>query len=812
MTADDTSALTPGYRQPGDDIVALVDAPDPPLLIRSPDGARMLHLRYTAMPSLRTVARPYHALAGQRLNPDGTRRRLYDMLSVALQRVEDGALTELALPANIGQLAGFDWSPDSRYIALTAATGAGLEVWLIDAHAATLRKLSDTLRVSDATSSALTWSSDSRALYVRAIPADRGAPPAPPVVPPAPLIQAASGRKAQNRTYQELLITDHDEALFVHFATVQLMRMDLQGVAAPLGTPDLHTTVIPSPDDSHLLIKTLRAPHSRQVPLSMFAHRIDVRRADGALVRRIVDRDADEELPIQGVATGPRSVRWHQQKPATLLWLEALDGGDPNTKAEHRDRLMALAAPFEQDPQESLRTQHRFQGLGWLTLPDQAFVSEYDRDRRWTTTRLHSFAQLRADAGRVIFDRSAQDRYNDPGSPIYTARPDGTWAIEVVNDGEHIHLAGSGASPQGDKPFLDLMELATLQTTRVMSSPEGGYQTFEGFGPGPHGARGIIARRESQDAPPNTFFLPAGGGPEVKLTDERDPHPQLSGLERRLLTYKRADGVPLSGMLYLPPGYQPGQKLPLVVWAYPLEYNDAATAGQVRLTPTRFTRISGTSPLMFLLRGYAVLDRAAMPVVGDPKTMNDTFIPQIVGSAQAAIDAVVAEGVADPTRVAVGGHSYGAFMVANLLAHSRIFRAGIGRSGAYNRTLTPFGFQGERRTLWEAAQTYAMMSPLMHADKIEAPLLLIHGQEDNNSGTYPMQSERLFQAIQGLGGTARLVMLPHESHGYQARESILHVLTESFEWLDAHLAPLEADAADAASTPSSGADAAKAAP
>ncbi|MCA9690134.1 MAG: S9 family peptidase, partial [Myxococcales bacterium] len=350
---------------------------------------------------------------------------------------------------------------------------------------------------------------------------------------------------------------------------------------------------------------------------------------------------------------------------------------------------------------------------------------------------------------------------------------------------------------EGDRPFLDRRKLVGGATERLMQAPADAHHEFIAFAdpalrPG-SGPPPLVVLRESKTTPPN-FHL-TGRGDDLALTAFPHPYPELAKIEKRLLTYKRRDGVTLSGTLYLPPSYKEGERLPLVIWAYPLEYNDADTAGQVRAAPNRFTRLAGTSPLLLLLAGYAVLDDAAMPVVGDPKTMNDTFVQQVVASASAAIDAVVAEGVADRERVAVAGHSYGAFMTANLLAHSNLFRAGIARSGAYNRALTPFGFQGERRTLWEARDTYVKVSPLFHADTIKAPILLIHGEDDNNSGTFPLQSKRLFHALQGLGGTSRLVLLPAESHGYQARESALHVLAESIAWLDAHLAatPAKAD-------------------
>jgi dipeptidyl aminopeptidase/acylaminoacyl peptidase len=380
----------------------------------------------------------------------------------------------------------------------------------------------------------------------------------------------------------------------------------------------------------------------------------------------------------------------------------------------------------------------------------------------------------------LLFDRSRHDRYGDPGRPVQVTLACGTRVVKV-EDGS-IYLAGSGATPEGDRPFLDRMKLEDKSTERLFQATAESYASFVDF-VGDKGA--FVIRRESPKDPPNYFLVE--DGKERALTEFPDPHPQLTGIEKKLLTYKRRDGVPLSGTLYLPPDWDGETRLPLLVWAYPIEYRDKKTAGQVRARPNRFTRLAGTSPLMFLTQGYAVLDGAAMPVIGHPETMNDTLIPQLVQAAKAAIDAVVKEGVADRDRVAISGHSYGAFMTANLLAHSDLFRAGIARSGAYNRTLTPFGFQSERRTLWEGRDAYIKVSPLFSADKIDEPLLMFHGEDDNNSGTYPLQSKRLFHAIKGLGGTARLVMLPKESHGYRARESILHVLAESFEWLDTHV-------------------------
>jgi dipeptidyl aminopeptidase/acylaminoacyl peptidase len=354
-----------------------------------------------------------------------------------------------------------------------------------------------------------------------------------------------------------------------------------------------------------------------------------------------------------------------------------------------------------------------------------------------------------------------------------------------VQDGDWIYLSARGASDTGERPRLDRLNLKTLAKQTVFRSPERAYEQFTSFLG--NGRNTIVTRYESPTEPPNYFLTDLKNNKRTTLTDFKDPAPQLTGLKKDLVKYKRPDGVDLSGTLYLPPNYQAGTKLPALVWAYPLEYSDPGTAGQVRGSPHQFTFFRSASPLFFLTQGYAVLMDATMPVVGDPETMNNTYVEQIVAAGKAAIDKLDSMGVIDRTRVGVSGHSYGAFMTANLLAHSDDFAAGIARSGAYNRSLTPFGFQTERRSFWEAPEIYFKVSPFMHANKINEPILLIHGEADNNSGTFTMQSERLYQALKGHGATARLVLLPHESHGYLARESVLHTLAEMLEWADKYV-------------------------
>jgi dipeptidyl aminopeptidase/acylaminoacyl peptidase len=552
----------------------------------------------------------------------------------------------------------------------------------------------------------------------------------------------------------------------------------------------------PSPDGRHLLVDRLHRPWSYLLAWWRFPRDVEVWSRTGEVEHVMARLPLQDAVPIHGEPEGPRSHAWRPTAPATLAWLEALDGGDPMRKAEHRDRLVTQAFPFDGPAREVHRAAHRIQQWWWGERDGLLLVHERERERRWK----HVWA-LHVDGGgappRKIFDLSANDRYGDPGWPMTRQRPDGTVVLEA--DGDAIFLVGEGATPEGDRPFLDRFSLATLKAERAFrSDPEGIERVVDVVT-----ARepSFVTRRESPTDPPNWFVRKATGprraaaqaGEAVRssiarqLTSYADPTPQLRGIQKRIVRYTRADGVPLSFTLWLPPAYREGTRLPTVVWAYPREYSDPGTAGQVRGTDKQFARITGASPLYFLLDGYAVLDDATMPVVGDPDTAYDTFIEQLVLSARAAIGQAVELGVTDPDRVGIAGHSHGALMTATLLAHSDLFRAGIARSGAHNHTMRPFGFQSERRTLWQAMDTYVRLSPVMHASTIDEPLLLVHGEVDANPGTVPLQSEKLFEAVRGTGGTVRLVMLPHESHGYQSREAVEHVIAEQLAWFDRHV-------------------------
>jgi dipeptidyl aminopeptidase/acylaminoacyl peptidase len=772
------------YRLPPKEVVDIVDAKPEPGVGFSPDGKWMVLTHREAMPDIEALGRRMLQLAGTRLDPVANSRFQTDFLrGVSLQKTGDKNSVSIVPSDRNNRISGMAWSHDSRHFAWTQVKDNGTELWV-----ASVERPTEPRRLTDRLSTVLSdwsFSPDGNSVICTLVPESRGKEPATNIRPAGPNIQESIGLTSPTRTYQDLLTNSDDENLFEYFATTQLAVIGLDGKTKLLGKPSMIISCEISLDGKLLMVGNLERPFSFLMPYSSFPNEISIWNLAGEKLKTVVRNPLEENIPIEGVPVGPRSIRWAANEDARLFWFEALDGGDPRVKVPHRDRVMSWKAPFADSPAEIMKVEHRAVGMSYFAKPGMVAVSEMDRDRRWLRTQMHDLNDANF-AVKTLDDRSMRDRYGDPGRMI--TRSEKTGHAIVRQDGEWVYLAGQGATPEGDVPFLDRKSLTTLKTERLWLCENGWMESVALLLSSTADAKPtIITRRESSTVPPNYFQNDLAGGTKTQLTSFVDPTPQIRGIRKELVKYTRADGVPLSATLYLPANYQPGQRLPLMIWAYPLEFNDPSTAGQVSANPNQFTRISGLSHLALLTQGYAIMDNATMPVVGDPETMNNTFVEQIVSSAQAAIDKAVEMGVADRDRVCVGGHSYGAFMTANLLAHCDLFRAGVARSGAYNRTLTPFGFQSERRPFWQAKEIYMNISPFTHADKIKRPLLLVHGENDNNAGTFPIQSQRLYQAIKGNGGVVRLVMLPLESHGYRARESVLHTHAETIDWLNKYV-------------------------
>jgi dipeptidyl aminopeptidase/acylaminoacyl peptidase len=765
------------YKLPPQAVVDLLDAPPLPIAMTSPTRDRVAFIQRAAMATIADLSSPVARLAGSRINTNnfgpyaGARTK-----AVTITNLADRRELQVQMPSE-PNLINISWSPDGKRIAFGQRAANAVELWIADALTGQSRKIAN-VRLNGTGGQTCSWLADATRLLCRLLPSSVGAVPLPPATPRGPIIQESLGQRAPVRTYEDLLSGAYDEVLYDYYFTSQLAFVDaVNGNVTPVGTPAIFLNIQPSPDNQYLLISRVVKPYSYQVPQQSFPRVNEVWNSKGEVVYKVAAYPLEDDRPSGYVTTLPRSASWRSNEPAALVWVEALDEGNPRKQAEYRDQLMMLRAPFSGAAIELGKTRERFADVDW-TEGGYGLVSERIRRRHWSRTYVINPDQPQA-AWRLLWDRSYDDDYSNPGNPVTRSG-----SAKIVQRGDYIYLEGAGASQNGDRPFLDRLNLRTFKTERLWQSDAEHYSTFVALLD--DDAKRIITRRESPTESPNYYLTTTRGASSVALTSFPDPAPQLAGVRRQLVTYKRKDGVPLSATLYLPPGYKSGVQLPVVMWAYPRELASADVAGQVRGSANQFTRAGGASHLTFLTQGYAIFDNPTIPIIGGD-TANDTYVEQLVAGAQAAVDKVVEMGVGDRNRIGIGGHSYGAFMTANLLAHTDLFQAGIARSGAYNRTLTPFGFQAEERTFWEEPEIYARMSPFNYADKINEPMLMIHGMADDNSGTFPIQSERMYAAIKGHGGTVRFVYLPLEAHGYSARESIMHTVAEMISWFDKYV-------------------------
>lgn len=790
---------TEPYRKPPQAVLDVLNAPPTPVLSLSPAGAYAMQAAPVRYPPIAELAEPMLRLAGLRINPktNGLHNAVFNS-SLVLKKVPSGVEIRVQLPPN-PKLSSAYWSPDGSLFAFTNTTANGIELWVGETATGHTHKI-EGVRINgvmgspqnggrppfgnfSASREPVRWLPDGKGLLVNIVRPNRGPAPVEPAVPVGPAVQESLGGAEPVVTHEDMLQNPHDEDLFDYYAASQLARVNAaSGKIAPIGKPGIIESAQVSPDGKDVLVTVVHRPFSYLHAVREFPKEIEVWDVNGKMLHKVASLPLENKVPINGVITGPRNVEWSPGGGATLVWAEALDGGNLKNNVPYRDKIVLLRAPFSDAPVELFKTEQRFQGILMGEKGSLALVEDFDRRKRWIRT-FQIDIERPAEQGKLLWSRNNQDRYKDPGRPQEKTMSNGERAI--IQDGSNIFLTGVGSTPTGDHPFLDRYNLDTGKTDRLFQSDTEHYETVNGLLDA-HGEQ-FVTRREGPSDPPN-YYVRSASGSVTALTKFPDPQPSIRGIHKELVKYKRNDGVELSFILYLPPDYKPGTRLPTVIWAYPYEYSDAATASQVSGSTKRFTEMTGYSDLFFALDGYAVLDSTAMPVVGsDPDSVNNGYIDQIVADAKAAIDKATEMGVTDPSRVGVGGHSYGAFMTANLLAHCDLFKAGIAESGAHNRTLTPFGFQSERRTIWEAPDVYLKMSPFMYANKIKAPVLLIHGEADDNDGTFPIQSERMYQAIRGNGGIVRLVLLPFEAHGYRGKETIEDVLWEKFAWFDKYV-------------------------
>lgn len=773
------------YQLPSDEILELADVDLAPGVQIDSKGEHMVLLYRNQYKSIAELSETELRLAGLRINPVtniGSRTTYYTNLKVKKTSDKDARQVS-GLPED-PRLSSFSWSPDESMIACLNTTATGVEVWVLHIAEAKATKLTDAT-INANMGSTLNWFKDNQNLLIKVLPSDRKPLIDTDIaVPSGPTISESDGEKAQNRTYQDLLKTPNDEFNFEQLARSEIKKVSINGKIENFLAADMYRGIDFSPNGENIMITTIKRPFSYLVTYSRFPSETKIYNTSGSKINTVNEIPLDEVRPkgFMSTRTGKRNMSWRGDQPATLFWAEALDKGDPEVEVDYRDAVYSVKAPFNGKPKLILKTKQRFSGISWGN-DNIAVAYDYWWNTRNTKTYLFNPSNAKSE---IIADRSYQDVYSDPGNFVSSKNEFGEYTLNM--NGDKLFLMGDGYSKEGQFPFIDEYNTKTNKTKRLYQSPY--TDKLESLNSAIDMKKGeILVRIESKTEYPNYYIRNINKKEDLTaITAFENPFKSLENVNKRVINYKRDDGLDLDGTLYLPLDYEEGKKYPMILWAYPREFKDKASAAQSTANPNEFVYPYWGSPIYWVTKGYVVLDDAAFPIVGEgEEEPNDSFRTQLVANGKAAIDAVDDLGYIDRKKVAVGGHSYGAFMTANLLSHSNLFAAGIARSGAYNRTLTPFGFQSEERSYWDAPEVYYNMSPFMHADKMKTPLLLIHGVADNNSGTYPLQSERYFNALKGLGAPVRLVMLPKESHGYRAKESIMHMLWEQDQWLEKHV-------------------------
>ncbi|GGD15617.1 prolyl oligopeptidase family serine peptidase [Flavobacterium orientale] len=777
------------YQKPPKEILDLADYERAPSVNMDSKKQLMILSYRNTYKTLDELSQEEMRLGGLRINPiTNISSTVTYINNVKIRKITDKVETQVSgLPDN-PKISNYAMSPDEKKMAFSNTTATGVELWVIDLATAKASKVTDA-NLNANMGSPYSWFKDSEHLLVRVLPKNRPALlDEKKNLPTGPIVSVGDGSVSQNRTYQDLLKNPMDEKNFETIVTSELYKYSLSGKAELFKGAAMYAGESFSPDGNYVMITTLEKPFSYIVPLNRFPQQSSVYDASGKLVREVNSVPLIEIMPkgFSSTRKGKRSMTWRADKPATLVYVEALDEGDQNVKVDYRDEVFLWDAPFTAAPKSLVKTQQRFAGIQWGDAT-RAIVSDQWYDTRNSKAYLINPSNPSQEP-KVMADRNYQDIYSDPGDFETKRNEFGRNVIAIEND--VAHLIGEGFTKEGQFPFIDELNFKTLQTKRVYQSnlkdkKEDLYSIINAK------SGDVLVMIQSKNEYPNYYIRNIKAKNKLtQITNFKNPFESLKNVHKEVINYKRKDGVELSGTLYLPAGYDKTkkEKLPLLIWAYPREFKDKSTAGQSSANPNSFTFPYYGSFVFWVTRGYAVLDDASFPIVGEGETEpNDNFIEQLVANAEAAIDAVDKLGYINRNKVGVGGHSYGAFMTANLLTHSNLFACGIARSGAYNRTLTPFGFQSEQRNYWDVPQIYNGMSPFMNAHKMKTPMLLTHGEADNNPGTFTLQTERYFQALKNLGAPVRMVILPKESHGYAAKDNILHLLWEQDQFLEKYL-------------------------
>jgi dipeptidyl aminopeptidase/acylaminoacyl peptidase len=784
----------------------------------SPDGKHFLVTRSTELSTLEKMSFETYRLAELEFRPKTNRHWYLDTFGMNGLRVysfEQRQLKDIPIPADT-IVSDMMWSPDGGKVAFLAHRPEGTRVWTADVATGKTSPLGDAFvmatltgrrgRGTPATSGSrmLQWTPKGTVITLL-VPSDRGPEPERGV-PKSPIIRRTREKPSPTRTQPFLLKDEHDMALFRYYTTAQMAELAPGKAPRKIGEPAVYMGFSSSPDGQYILAEKLVEPFSFIVGYSSFPNRLDVMDLDGKVVSNI------REIPLQENQTRrssqvlqdfPREVVWHPSG-ATLgfLWKEEKKRDEEGEESEdeertpRRDRIMSLAPPFDmsQVKLHVLNTDkdQSFNGIRYAMEGDFAFVTVRDSDNEngESTEKIVAYHLGRDDPTEqiVVPEYDPDDIIDHPGEILTQRTQNGIVYALTSSKGGQVYLEGDGLKEDfKPQPFVDRVAIGGGQKERVF---EGGKDMYERpLVPLDPDLSQMIVARESKAEFPNSYLWSPSGSMN-KLTANQDPFPEITGVKRVDFTFTRRDGLEIQGRISLPVGYQEGTRVPAMFWTYPSEYSSEKEYEEDAIRDRNHNRFTHLSYLrwsdIWLSQGYALV-HPDVPIIDKGNTYNDNYVQHMVDSLYAAIRKVDQMGYIDVDRIGHGGHSYGAFATANLLAHTPFFKAGIAGNGAYNRSLTPMGFQSERRFIWDTHGLYLEMSPFFQADRIDTPILLYHGADDNNTGTFPIQSDRLIQALTGLGKTAVLYKYPYESHSPRAKATYMDIWARWLEWFDKYV-------------------------
>ncbi|MDE2784781.1 MAG: prolyl oligopeptidase family serine peptidase [Gemmatimonadota bacterium] len=810
----------------------------------SPNGMWFLHQLSDGPVTMDRFSRPFDELGGQFYEPQANRSRslsIRNMAGLQVISAADGSVTDIEVPDG-ARVSGAQWSPDGSQLAFYVHTDDATHIHVADPASGDSRQITrDAVLATMVTT--FEWTSNGDEIATVLIPDGRAARPMAPSVPSGPQVKQTEDGRNILRTYASLMATPHDEALLEWHVTGQLATIAVDNRrVANIGDPAMIRSFDFSPDGMYARVTTMQQPFSYIVPVTSFGRVEEIWDRDGTVLAEIDETELN--TGIRGAPSAPgvagdeeepdrRQMAWREDG-AGLVYLrmepapEEEEGAEEEEAEEEEDgdarrmdRVMLWAPPFGEDDETVLyesrqrMANHRYsEDYGWLFVTQGGGGGARGGFGGGGARGTRTEYAVRLDDPETRYEISEWDTdefYENPGSLLMTSGQAGGGGaafrfggggggagghfVEIAGaeGAESVFLMGTvyNEDPLAESPmsFLDRVALRSGDRERVYESSNDGQSERITTVLDADAGRFVVQRETPTEVAQGYLVV---GSARTQLTSNVDYTPDLTNAPRQRFTVERPDGFRFLVNVTLPPDYQEGERRPAMFWFYPREYEDQEgyDEGARSYNKNAFPNF-GTRSIEYLIRlGYVVVEPDA-PIVGEEGRINNNYQHDLRNNLAAVIDELDARGLIDRRRLGLGGHSYGAFGTLNAMVHTPFFKAGIAGDGNYNRTFTPLGFQREPRYFWDAREVYLGMSPFVYANNLTGAVLLYHGMHDQNVGTAPDHSPRLFHALNGLGKEAAMYLYPFEDHGPATRETLLDLWARWAAWLDVHLAAEE---------------------